>query len=1155
MAPVPLSPSPGALELHSPGLGVWFSTASGATLPVLPLPADDTLSLAMTINAGVSWRPPASGTLSFHFVTDERRPALAGLRDGTGAPAFTTGSFVALFTLLPWVERRIDVLIQTNLPSLAAAPTPLPVPVASTTSTRPMVRSFALELTTPPTNMTALNALLWSGFVYPAGVGTPEEQAAHLGLKWEDGVLGNGAHPMSDLVQPGAIPATGLYQELLAFTAATTVNMWTFDHRGRPVDPGAVAAWWAAVAGNFTNMWADPTATRTAATTAGTVIHLVNSHEGALSTTAQGRLNAITGFTGSGVVRTSTVAPAAPGVTVGFTAAPADPTPDALPQPAAAVLPDGRYGATAIAWPAGPIGGVTRDYCRFGVMSIEHELVGQQRTTNDTADAAVRRAGDQDREATRIFPGRAMAQDATGTFPALLAGTEAILAAVAAPPGATATTVLASVADRDAGPVGAALPAVAVPATAPTLSAQACDGGGSVSGPGPRTTALDQRVLLTVTEPTAVAGTWVRAWPLGFDHDRGEHIRLDGGAAPFDGTGTAQIVMALPDGTVDSDDPTIIGVDVLYVTATNQALFTDLRVARPFPTTVADPIDLADLAVGDPLLIVSTAAQLVVPLPAGSVPSGSDVVALGAAVPAIVDRSTIPAAALGAGTLINQLGAADEVHLTQPAFATQLLDEHSIGDPATDANIPPVGTLSETGAVVEETDRQAFGDDGFWTPGFPYPGLERLEVVVSRPPAPPGGFGGAVVVGSTPLLDRFHELPRHDQAHPGCPAAPEVHGNGTLVTGTASIGAVEYVRDRANPSTFDPVGRDDLIAAANVAIPDPLAPAAPSLWMATLRTEAAGMAGDIAWDVINDLLGDPFPFDGTWEEAFERLFGTSTTVPPTTATDSVFRAVCRRVLVSMYGAREGATAIAAAIAAAEDFVYIETPAFDHLTLGRSGDELSLWQGLMDRMDAVPSLRVAVCAPQRLLPGVPEPLQRIRDQAMLDALTAMSAGSRADRFVAFSPAAGPARALRIASTTVIVDDVVAIVGTTHLWRRGLSFDSSLAVATTDELLLRGRPQAVVNFRAALMAAQLNLGAGQLPLDPSATIRAIRTLVERGGLNHLAAERIRPPDPSITTAEAGFDEMEIWNPDGSFETGDPSGYLVNLQAAVYDDLFNV
>ncbi|MEM7226943.1 MAG: hypothetical protein AAF495_28495 [Pseudomonadota bacterium] len=1108
-----LTPNPANLELHSPALGPWFSN----NIAPLPLPATDELTIDVTLN-NVSWLPPASGLLSFYLVTTPRPKGLAALRGRDGTRAFAEGSFVAVFRLLSWVERRLDALA-AGIPTAAQ-------PSTAGVATRPIVRALALELTAPPTDIAGIEALLPGGFEFPAGVTSDEDKASNLGLTWDGAALGNGDLAMSDLLQPGQLfPSSGTTQALLTFNTNTAVRLWAFDHRGRPLDAGAVAAWWNFLATvSFTNLWAAGVAQRTARVANGLVFHLVNAHEGPLAA-PMSRLD-LDDATGSGVVQT---AHNNRGVTVGFTSPPGT---DDFPQPLAAVLPDGRYADPAQAWPNGAIAGLARDFARIGVMSVEHQLVGQKRTAPTTpTPEQQRRADDQHRASTGVRPARSMRG-------ALQAGGEATLAALATPfAGAGATTLVASVLDRDAGPVAYALPNIALlPVSAPGLRAQALDGGGTASG----STALDQRILITVNVGSAFVTAWVRVWPLGFDPETGEHTRLDGGAAPVDANGDATMVVALPDGTVSASEPPRLGLDVLIVTGNGERLFPGLRFERPFPAASTARIDVADATA--PLLVCATGVQHAGALPNGSVPSGSEVVGLGADPPQLLDRASIPAAAFAAASVVNLLASGDLVQLTQPAWRTQDAEAHASGERPT--------ALGETGATVNEQIRQPFTNGAVWQAGFPLPGMERLEIVCANAAA------GGAVVGMMPLLGSLHELPFHHQGHPGCPAAPEVHGNGVLATGSAVVPFAEYVRDRTIGSTID------LAEAAQAPIVDPGVPTANSLWIAGLRTEAAGVASELAYDLLSTGLGDPYPFGGTWDDITNFLFSVLGALPAGTpvgpALVSARRAIDRRILTASYGAREGATAMVAAIARAEDFIYIETPAFDDVAFGHPGDEVDLWQALIDRMDENPSLHVAICVPFRLLPGAPAELQRVRDQLIASALTNMSSDSRAERFVAFSPAAGPARALRIAGTTLVVDDAIAVVGTTHLWRRGLSFDSSYAAAVLDEQLLRGRSQEVATFRMAAMAAQLGILAAELPLDPSDTIRAIGDLVARGGLDRLAPERVRPPDPTLTTVEdtapSEITDSDIWNPDGSFPDLDPFGWLLGLRTAVYDNVFN-
>jgi hypothetical protein len=152
------------------------------------------------------------------------------------------------------------------------------------------------------------------------------------------------------------------------------------------------------------------------------------------------------------------------------------------------------------------------------------------------------------------------------------------------------------------------------------------------------------------------------------------------------------------------------------------------------------------------------------------------------------------------------------------------------------------------------------------------------------------------------------------------------------------------------------------------------------------------------------------------------------------------------------------------------------------------------------------------------------LQEVRDATLLDAVGAMR-NANPNRFALFSPGAGAGRAVRLASTSVVVDDAFALTGTTHLWRRGLTFDSSLAAAVFDERVVDGRPQDVRSFRIQLMADRLGIPVTRLPEDPAELVQAIRDLDARGSAR-LSAQPILPP----TTVPASAD-IAVWNADGS------------------------
>ena len=249
--------------------------------------------------------------------------------------------------------------------------------------------------------------------------------------------------------------------------------------------------------------------------------------------------------------------------------------------------------------------------------------------------------------------------------------------------------------------------------------------------------------------------------------------------------------------------------------------------------------------------------------------------------------------------------------------------------------------------------------------------------------------------------------------------------------------------------------------------------------------------------------------------------------------DSITRALDRRLLVGQRGAREAAFAIASAFDRAQDFVYIETPALDHREHGPDDDRLNFLGKLIDRLGTRKGLRVIICTPSRLGPGTPRKLQAIRDFTLLAAINDLRAAAT-DRIAVFSPGVGAGRALRLATTTVIVDDVFAVTGTTHLWRRGLTFDSSLAAAVFDERLVEGRPQEIRGFRRQLLADRLGVPTSRLPDDPDELVRAIRQLDETAPADDFgtrpsqrrSAIPIIAPDPTPTETD-----IDTWDPDGS------------------------
>ena len=261
------------------------------------------------------------------------------------------------------------------------------------------------------------------------------------------------------------------------------------------------------------------------------------------------------------------------------------------------------------------------------------------------------------------------------------------------------------------------------------------------------------------------------------------------------------------------------------------------------------------------------------------------------------------------------------------------------------------------------------------------------------------------------------------------------------------------------------------------------------------------------------------------------------------AADSVVRALDRRLLAAARGLQEGATSLIAAIARAEDFIYLETPAFDNLTFGNPDDQRSLITTLIQRLNERPALQLILCVPIDPLPGTPKALWRVRNTLLLEALQNLRTAA-SNRLVIFSPNAGLGRTVRLASTTVVVDNAYVLTGTTHLWRRGLTFDASIAISLFDEQLKLGYPQEIQRFCRELLTERLGLpNAELLPDDPIERTQAIHQLTNRSG-NRLAVQPIAVPDPDPSDTDKA-----MWNRDGSVTTGgvNPVVWLQNAIAA--------
>ncbi len=1080
---VTLNPAPASLGLASPAIGPWFQHDTDQS-PTLPLPAAD-LSVALTMSNDMDWLAPARATRSYHVATATRPAPLRDLRREDGSPAFADDALVVLLTLLPEAELRLWALTQ-----------PIPGPDGTTapanTPARPRLRYFALEVSA--TSIDDVERLRHADF--PSELTTPDDKAAFVGLSVAGGVLGNATNPTAELLKPGTDDeAIAVQNRTLSPLSA---KLWTFDHRGRPLDPGAVANWLAFMAstGIWDNLWFDGNAQTIPAAASGSiglpttpvnvgqVVNVNNAHEGPIAAEDATRLNT-SGLTAIGSSSTLFTAGTTPAITL------TSPTAGDPPF-AVAALPFGNYAPPATATPfAGWTGStfpatLARDFVRIGFLDIEHHIVGLTRSDDDQADSDL-----------RISPARNTAS------PAVLFTTDAVSAAVMstlAPSGGgtVAATAMAPVMDELWGAISPGGFGTAALPEELSYEVLALAGEGTTSGGG---SSSDQKVLVRFDGSLPVGG-WVRLWTHGLDTETGLRFRQNGGGALVDALGTALVVLPIPDGTAaGADDPVTLSFDAMVVANGQSRYFSDQRFDRP--ATVAGAAIALPAPPDDPAGFTTWISELAAPLNRGTGQYVGGMSLL--AVPddpaddfALIDLTTLDDTDVSASTLRNATGAEDTLIITDPAF---------VQTPVGDVTAGPNGS-----SLVNRT-RELFADAA--TMGRPAPSQERRELLaVER-------TGNTGVIGSAPGRAVWHEAPPPQLGHAGVPAADEIHGPGVALAGPATDQLVPLLNER----TATDIG-EFLTLAANP-LSTTTTTQTTTTWTAALETTTFGVVGD---GIVRALLAlNPTLEPGdTWDDIKTQLnsvpgINIDSIVDTSTFDDDALAAATDRMIrKTRDGVKSLATALLAAIERAEDFVYVETPAIDALS-AENGD-IDLVGAIKARWTDRPGLRVLLCVPEKYLPKQTAKLEEIRKAGVAAALHSLQADAP-DRVVLFSPIAGPGRPTSSAATTIVVDDALLLTGTAHLWRRGLTFDSAVSVGLFDDAVTFGRPTAVRAARLQLLANALGLPLNLVPDDPEDVLVAVRELNAAGGLNRVKPA-VYPPaaDPTSGT------DHDIWNPDG-------------------------
>ena len=203
------------------------------------------------------------------------------------------------------------------------------------------------------------------------------------------------------------------------------------------------------------------------------------------------------------------------------------------------------------------------------------------------------------------------------------------------------------------------------------------------------------------------------------------------------------------------------------------------------------------------------------------------------------------------------------------------------------------------------------------------------------------------------------------------------------------------------------------------------------------------------------------------------------------------RQLTREVRSCKHGRRDAQWALRRALRHARELVYVETPLLAPTAVASGAPDdpkaaVDIFTELAARLDEEPRLRAVILVPRtppfargyepwsmyfyNLRTKVAQTLQLAAGD-----LPAPDGGTR-PRVVVAHPMGVPGRPLVIRTTTVIVDDVWLITGTSSLSRRGLTFDGANDVVLADWSLDRGAGASIRAHRKTLMGAHLGVGPG-------------------------------------------------------------------------------
>jgi hypothetical protein len=586
----------------------------------------------------------------------------------------------------------------------------------------------------------------------------------------------------------------------------------------------------------------------------------------------------------------------------------------------------------------------------------------------------------------------------------------------------------------------------------------------------------DRDVVVTFAAGSLPAGTHVRVFPRTFQVIRGigadpSFVRGDGGSSVVDGSGaTVLLLNPFALGAVEPvPSPAHLSVDIVAV-------------ARDGTRRMASAVDLV---VGTEVPWVDNTARF----------GGT---------------ASAPVAAMIAGQGFTSIAPVS-------AFAI----------PA------PTGTGAHPGSGAPVIDWVKWlANEGSWPRIGPHlPTQARFETVLAL---------GAVTASGTPYAwtavltggryDWESRCAAPQLGDPGNPAGPDAHLSGVRVGGQLAYDLAMHALKRCQSvvPTAPNTGWIVVTDGNNWNVPpaDP-APAAglPHIAGALLETISA-----LTDSPELSLLPIPADTDSiqSLASSVANAISPGSTVAVTIANEPrLRRELQREIATAKRGQRDAMWSIARAVAEAREYVFIESAMFSRTARDADTHLVDLVTLLKDRLVANPRLKVMICLPRLpdFDPGKDSWVRgAFRDRKEALELLTGAGGAGGMRVAAFHPIGYPGRSTVGRSAVILVDDVYAVVGTSHWRRRGMTFDGSCDVVSLDRRLDdRGVSGAIARYRQELLATRLGIPIPTSAADtsalwtrlaePESAYDVLVDLLSAGGLGRCSAVYAGPTDTSV------------------------------------------